>query len=401
MDNRDIHDVHAFAKITLDNASVFCWNAVAASSRATYQSGWRHWLRWNVLFGTNATMTKISPAWTDLVESSPFSYQEACFLSFMAYLRQEIGVAPGSVSTYLAGTAFMLRVSNVDTSFIEKSQAIKMTRTGMFVAYRITAGKMVQDTVTLPFTVDMIIAAITGHLDISTCPGRATATAIVLAYCCLLRVSEYIPTDADHFLLSESVVFVVLSTDGEIFVPSHDIHGYSLVDVIEVVVTIRSAKNDSLGEGHRFCFSKKKPDRVAGVAFDLASDLYEWASRARPLKGDMFFSSRSGNTGRRRGTVFQLKADHINNTLKAVATAFKMDSTRFSTHSLRIGGASALAAAKVPDYIVQRIGRWKSLAFLKYIRLASKAFNDAISLMCNANTLTAKEVCKISSGCEL
>ena len=40
-----------------------------------------------------------------------------------------------------------------------------------------------------------------------------------------------------------------------------------------------------------------------------------------------------------------------------------------NTHSFRIGGASALAAANVPAYQIQIIGRWRSEAFLEYIQL--------------------------------
>ena len=42
-----------------------------------------------------------------------------------------------------------------------------------------------------------------------------------------------------------------------------------------------------------------------------------------------------------------------------------------NTHSFRIGGASALSAAGVPDYIIKIIGRWSSDSFLRYIRLSS------------------------------
>ena len=40
-----------------------------------------------------------------------------------------------------------------------------------------------------------------------------------------------------------------------------------------------------------------------------------------------------------------------------------------NTHSFRIGGASALAAAGIPDAQIQIMGRWSSNCFTKYIRL--------------------------------
>lgn len=43
-----------------------------------------------------------------------------------------------------------------------------------------------------------------------------------------------------------------------------------------------------------------------------------------------------------------------------------------NTHSFRIGGASALAGANVPAYQIQILGRWRSDAFLTYIRLSDE-----------------------------
>ena len=44
------------------------------------------------------------------------------------------------------------------------------------------------------------------------------------------------------------------------------------------------------------------------------------------------------------------------------------DEPNLNTHSFRIGGASALAAAGTPDYVIQILGRWSSDSFLRYIR---------------------------------
>ena len=43
-----------------------------------------------------------------------------------------------------------------------------------------------------------------------------------------------------------------------------------------------------------------------------------------------------------------------------------------------MGGASMLAAAGVPDSQIMLIGRWKSSAFLRYIRLAVQSYASAL-----------------------
>ena len=46
-----------------------------------------------------------------------------------------------------------------------------------------------------------------------------------------------------------------------------------------------------------------------------------------------------------------------------------IDVSRYSGHSFRRGGATALAKAGVPDSAIQLHGRWKSNAFLRYIAM--------------------------------
>ena len=75
-----------------------------------------------------------------------------------------------------------------------------------------------------------------------------------------------------------------------------------------------------------------------------------------------------------------------------------LDPTRYRTHSLRIGGASMLAAAGRPDYEIQKLGRWKSLAFLEYIKVGKATFNAALAAIVNPNLLTAREVGRMHAG---
>ena len=75
-----------------------------------------------------------------------------------------------------------------------------------------------------------------------------------------------------------------------------------------------------------------------------------------------------------------------------------LDPDVMSTHSLRIAGASALVNRGVPDHAIQSIGRWKSLAFLAYIRLATRAYNDALEKLCDLGTLTIEDVRRMMPG---
>ena len=47
-----------------------------------------------------------------------------------------------------------------------------------------------------------------------------------------------------------------------------------------------------------------------------------------------------------------------------------VDCTTYSGHSFRIGAASTAAAKGIPDSVIQTLGRWKSSAYLSYVRIA-------------------------------
>ena len=42
-----------------------------------------------------------------------------------------------------------------------------------------------------------------------------------------------------------------------------------------------------------------------------------------------------------------------------------------TSHSLRIGAATAAGKKGLPDYLLRAAGRWRSSAFQRYVRLAS------------------------------
>ena len=52
------------------------------------------------------------------------------------------------------------------------------------------------------------------------------------------------------------------------------------------------------------------------------------------------------------------------------------------SHSFRIGGATALAAAGYPDTFIQTIGRWSSDCFRQYIRLPPALLQSYTRDMC-------------------
>ena len=54
--------------------------------------------------------------------------------------------------------------------------------------------------------------------------------------------------------------------------------------------------------------------------------------------------------------------------LRVIVGGVGRDPLQYAVHSGRIGGATKLAAQGDTDVQIQRAGRWKSLAFMTYVR---------------------------------
>jgi hypothetical protein len=85
-----------------------------------------------------------------------------------------------------------------------------------------------------------------------------------------------------------------------------------------------------------------------------------------------------------KGTRKDVTDKHIRGALKLAATAlgyalrgFPID--RIDTHSLRSGGANALALAGYSDTQIQKMGRWKGATFKEYIREELHTFSTGMS----------------------
>ena len=67
--------------------------------------------------------------------------------------------------------------------------------------------------------------------------------------------------------------------------------------------------------------------------------------------------------------------------LQRAAEAVGLPAARFKTHSLRIGGASAIYHATGEIEIVKRYGRWSSGAFHRYLWDADEQHKDLAEKM--------------------
>jgi len=214
-----------------------------------------------------------------------------------------------------------------------------------------------------------------------------TVVALELAFVCLLRASEVVVNAEDHFLRALDVFFIVRLHGVDIWVPSHEACLYPLGSLVAISIKIRSAKNDQGGRGYKYYFTRDA-EMGASSSFDLIVDMFTLAKITKPVGEAAFFS-----LGK-----YVLPYRTFNKTVKLVARSHGADEDRFSCHSMRIGGATVLAASNFPDYVIQNMGRWKSLEFLHYLHWNPSTMSLAMSSLVDPSIFTFADLTRMNSG---
>ncbi len=158
--------------------------------------------------------------------------------------------------------------------------------------------------------------------------------------------------------------------------------------VVGSLVNIRSAKNDPTGRGHRYYFPKSTPGDQS--MYCITWVLWNYAKQAKPEGRNSFFYIPAIN--------WTLKPAYLNKRLRTMARMYGLDEKRVSSHSLRIGGATALAAAGMHEYEIKQMGGWKSDVFLDYARNTTQMFARARTALARKNAVTIQTTKRLHPG---
>jgi hypothetical protein len=351
---------------------------ILPTSQKTYKTGWRRWIRFAEQLNFSEWLDKPPNNWNSACHA--FDFQTVAIIYFMFCLFINDGLAAATVSNYVAAVAYHLQCCNINCDFLS-SVAVLKARSSLAILCR--QRKAEREVGSLPATLDLI-ERFKAARSVSNFRNKGVYTAMRLAHLLLLRVSEYTVTPADHFLRAQDVTFVFAGRRR----PSHALDPSDRIEeVIGVLIDVRSAKNDKSGQGHRFYFRRDALPTSAGTC--IASLLFEWASLSDLRNNQSFFTYRS---------IWRLRSEDISSALKSVAATVGLDPDRFHPHSLRYGGASTLAAANVPTYMIQKLGRWKSLAFLQYIQFSESLLNSAQKALSDTTTFTVADIFHLHPG---
>jgi hypothetical protein len=230
----------------------------------------------------------------------------------------------------------------------------------------------------MPVTADMIRHYYAPHAANPTIAQQAIHTAMLIGFTAVARVSEYLRTPhATHLLTTDRIVF---ETDDRKLIPAYQVYKHPGVRVAAATLHIKSKKNDQAGTGFRYYFTKALP----GETYCIVQSLWDYAMRARPVRGKSLFYIPSLD--------WTLKPPYFTEELRRLAVANGIDPTRVSSHSLRIGDATTLAAAGLNDHEIQGVGDWKSNSYLTYVRKNITLFEKARTALASPTAMNATAV---------
>ena len=353
-------------------------------------------------------MTQIPDTW--IAESNKYrllyTFPEAVILSFLVYLRigteDKNPVIPETAFNYLSGVKFMMTNLGVKTLEIDNSKIIKGVKTGMLNSWRKERGNKVMDRVTLPYVLSMILIARSQLLLTGKLIDHCTSACQIHTYTTFSRISEVLPTNRrtqQHYIRTKNIIFEVVGNDQTIeWIPANHIHKipFQSVKGIQVIIGVDGTKNDEHGEGHAYYYPVKA-DYIHELhhleTYCYVRTMYDWAISAKPLPDDPFFSCTTEcKPWRLTPAIF------VKSIKRGAMWSGIFNVKNFTSKSLRVAAASAAAAANLPDYTIKALGRWKSAAFLKYIRASTVTFAQALQHLSSVNTLTIQNVAQMIPG---
>lgn len=245
----------------------------------------------------------------------------------------------------------------------------------------------------VPITLAMLEYAVKRYSSPST--GRSQrifATALVLAFCCLLRPSEYCATRTNlHVIRARQVFFQCRMPDGHLEFRSADrVQDVSLSQVVVIKFILHSAKNISFYAGRTMWFSaaSANPDSI-----NLTSTMFQWAKHAHLQPQDFFLSYRRNTLDPPRVISYR----GLSKVIKETAVHFGFEPTFFSCYSTRIGGASLLRAAGASDGFILLMGRWKSLPVCLGYQDSSSAAQDLMMKMLTSKHLFTEDDIRLAA----
>lgn len=196
--------------------------------------------------------------------------------------------------------------------------------------------------------------------------GTAMWAAVCLGYFFTLRSRSYVAKNKGRgynkrdILLRRDVHFVAgRGAEARVIKPTRE----NAHLVTRMIIRVKRSKTDQLGEGYERGININSHPYACAVKAVLAHLLV-----TPGLPGEYPVCCFDAKAAMRSTAQWTITRDEVSKALKGAAMRMGESTDDLGSHSLRIGGATALAAAGAPDSFICYWGFWKSPAYRGYLR---------------------------------
>ena len=297
-------------------------------------------------------------------------------------------IAPASAANYLYAVKHHLLCHGLDVTNQISAAVIAKQKKGNMNTFLADERNLEANRRTQPLSVDILMGERPLPTSRNPLQDLAFFTALLFGFTALTRASNYLPINsAAYHLNTELIAFTVAPLPGRngppVEVTADQLGDIPLHRIIGASAFLARSKTDSRGKGRRIPFIRQEVAPPACV-YDIVVILYEYVIAVRPVRGEPLFHVPS--------LSWSLSPTYYNSRLRVVATKHGLDPDRVHSHSVRIGGATVLAAAQVPDYVIMAMGGWASAVYLQYVRPSLQLYAAAQSALANAGYITAQSI---------
>lgn len=267
----------------------------------------------------------------------PFPVSEAVLCYYVACLGQD-GLASTSIKTYLSG----IRQVQISHGFPEPHVGSMPRLQQVMRGVRVEQGK-----------------------DGRTPRTRLPITPGILKRMKLVWEKEGASWDTTMLWAVSTVAFFSFCRSGELTIPSEgafdssahlayeDITVNNHINPSIVAIRLKKSKTDPFREGVRITIGRTNNEVCPVVA------LLAYLARRGEGPGPLF----RWQDGR------ALTRDQFVKAVRRTLTKAGLPAEQFAGHSFRIGAATTAATMGLEDSLIQTLGRWKSAAYLLYVKL--------------------------------
>lgn len=302
--------------------------------------------------------------------ASSLPLQRRAVASYIMHLRKEKGFSMSKINGSLAAVRFHCLVQFVDLD-VWTDPVVSAARRAATRQVGVEQVRKRSVNFKYPVPLELLLQSREMYMK-GSLETRMTYVACRLAYHLMMRVSEFAVTasKSPHHLLCEDVEFMVA---GQVnYIIAVDAKRFSHLTCLGVLIHIWSSKTDQKRKG---CTHVLRGDGLSPVLEkELVQDIWTFACQSGSGKGEPFFRRYENGRGK------SLRRKEVAHMVKEIMSRAGEDPQRFSTRSLRSGGATTLDSKGVAENTTNKLGRWaKDSAAAKIYRGSLAVAGGALS----------------------